>query len=55
MTNTDVVHLAEILDVGVPIATNQVQYSLLDRRPEHGLTDFCREQGIQLLWTRGLP
>ena len=49
MTNTDVVHLAEILDAGVPVATNQVQYSLLDRRPEHGLTDFCREQGIQLL------
>jgi aryl-alcohol dehydrogenase-like predicted oxidoreductase len=49
MTNTDVIHLAEILDAGVPVATNQVQYSLLDRRPEHGLTDFCREQGIQLL------
>ena len=49
MTNTDVAHLAEILEAGVPIATNQVQYSLLDRRPEHGLADFCREQGIQLL------
>jgi aryl-alcohol dehydrogenase-like predicted oxidoreductase len=49
MTNTDVAHLAEVLEAGVPITTNQVQYSLLDRRPEHGLADFCREQGIQLL------
>lgn len=49
MTNTDVPHLAEILEAGVPIVSNQVQYSLLDRRPEHGLADFCLEQGIQLL------
>jgi aryl-alcohol dehydrogenase-like predicted oxidoreductase len=49
MTNTDVVHLAEILEAGVPIVTNQVQYSLLDRRPENGLSAFCREQGIELL------
>jgi len=49
MTNTDVAHLAEILEAGVPVATNQVQYSLLDRRPEHGLADFGRDQGVQLL------
>jgi aryl-alcohol dehydrogenase-like predicted oxidoreductase len=49
MTNTDVVHLAEIIDAGVPIATNQVQYSLLDRRPDNGMIAFCREQGIELL------
>ena len=49
MTNTDVVHLAEVLDAGVPIATNQVQYSLLDRRAQNGMVDFCREQSIELL------
>ncbi len=49
VTNTDTVHLAEMLDAGVPILTDQVQYSLLDRRPEHGLADFCREQGVELL------
>ena len=49
MTNTDVVHLAEILEAGVPIVTNQVQYSLLDRRPDNGLAAFCREQGVELL------
>ena len=49
MTNTDVVHLAEIIEAGVPIVSNQVQFSLLDRRPENGMTAFCREQGIELL------
>ena len=27
----------------------QVQYSLLDRRPEVAMVDFCKERGIQLL------
>lgn len=27
----------------------QVQYSLLDRRPENFMIPYCREQGIQLL------
>jgi aryl-alcohol dehydrogenase-like predicted oxidoreductase len=49
LTNTDVPHLAEILEAGVPIVVNQVQYSLLDRRPEHGLAAFCIDQGVQLI------
>jgi len=49
LTNTDAPHLAELLESGVPIVTNQVQYSLLDRRPEHGLAAFCQDQGVQLL------
>ena len=36
-TNFDVPHLGEIVEAGVPIATQQVQYSLLDRRPENGM------------------
>lgn len=27
----------------------QVQYSLLDRRPENFMIPYCREQGIKLL------
>lgn len=27
----------------------QVQYSLLDRRPENFMVPYCREKGIQLL------
>lgn len=35
---------------GVPLATNQVQYSLLARRPETtGLTEVCRELGVTLI------
>ncbi len=27
----------------------QVQYSLLDRRPENGMSDFCLQHGIGIL------
>lgn len=32
-----------------PIGAAQVQYSLLDRRPENGMVEYCREAGIKLL------
>lgn len=48
-TNFDVPRLAEILAAGVPLVAHQVQYSLLDRRPERGMVDLCREHGIRLL------
>ena len=48
-TNFDVTHLAEIVQAGVPLVTHQVQYSLLDSRPDRGMASFCREHGIQLL------
>jgi aryl-alcohol dehydrogenase-like predicted oxidoreductase len=35
---------------GIPLASNQVQYSLLHRRPEtNGVLDTCRELGITLI------
>ena len=35
---------------GVPLASNQVRFSLLDRRPEHtGLLDTCRELNVTLI------
>jgi aryl-alcohol dehydrogenase-like predicted oxidoreductase len=49
VTNFDEGHLAELLEAGAGIVSNQVQYSVLDRRPEKGLAPFCREQGIALL------
>ncbi len=48
-TNFDVPRLAEIVEAGVPLVAHQVQYSLLDRRPERGMVRFCRENGIRLL------
>jgi aryl-alcohol dehydrogenase-like predicted oxidoreductase len=48
-TNFDTARLAEIVGSGVSIATNQLQYSVLDHRPEHGLAAFCAAHGISLL------
>jgi len=49
LTNADVPRLREVVEAGVPIASNQVQYSVLDRRPQGAMTSFCRERGISLL------
>ena len=41
---------AELAKRGVPLASNQVQYSLLYREPEvDGVLDACRELGITLI------
>jgi uncharacterized repeat protein (TIGR04076 family) len=49
VTNFDVARLAEIRAAGVPILSHQLQYSLLDARPENGMIEFCRQHGIALL------
>jgi aryl-alcohol dehydrogenase-like predicted oxidoreductase len=41
---------AELAKRGLPLASNQVQYSLLHRKPElDGVLDACRELGITLI------
>lgn len=49
VTNFDVPRLQEIIAAGIPVASHQVQYSLLDRRPERGMVELCARHGIQLL------
>ncbi len=49
VTNADVPALRTLLDAGIPVVADQVQLSLLDRRPLAGLTDFCRERGVTVL------
>jgi aryl-alcohol dehydrogenase-like predicted oxidoreductase len=49
LTNFDTVHVREIVVAGIPIVSNQVQFSLIDRRPERAMAPFCREQNIGLL------
>jgi aryl-alcohol dehydrogenase-like predicted oxidoreductase len=49
LTNFDRPRLTEVLAAGVPIATHQLQYSVLDRRPSRGMAAFCAERGIGLL------
>ncbi len=38
LTNFDVPHLRAIVEAGVAVVSHQVQYSVIDRRPAHGLT-----------------
>jgi aryl-alcohol dehydrogenase-like predicted oxidoreductase len=49
LTNFDTAHLATILDRGIAVVSNQVQYSLIDLRPEVRMVGLCRERGVQLL------
>jgi aryl-alcohol dehydrogenase-like predicted oxidoreductase len=49
LTNFDTKHLETILDRGIPIVSNQVQYSLVDRRPEVAMSELCRRRGVFLL------
>jgi aryl-alcohol dehydrogenase-like predicted oxidoreductase len=49
VTNMDVAHVRRLLDAGVPLVSDQVQYSVLDRRPEHGLAEACAREGMHLI------
>ena len=49
VTNFDTPRLKELIDAGVPIASHQLQYSLVDDRPNHGMVAYCRAQNIALL------
>jgi aryl-alcohol dehydrogenase-like predicted oxidoreductase len=48
-TNFSSLQTAAMMAAGVPLVSMQTQYSLLDARPEHGLTDLCATTGLQLL------
>ncbi len=49
LTNFDTEHLQIILEQGIPIVSNQVQFSLIDRRPEVAMASFCEQHGVKLL------
>ncbi len=49
LTNFDTERLAVIAGHGIPIRSNQVQYSLVDRRPAARIAAFCAAHGIALL------
>lgn len=49
LTNFDTAHLKHILDQGIAVVSNQVQYSLIDRRPQVRMAPFCQEHGVGLL------
>ncbi|KAF4531037.1 hypothetical protein B566_EDAN019042 [Ephemera danica] len=49
LTNFDTDHLRLLLKDGVPVATNQVSFSLLDRRAAGRLSTLCLESDVKLL------
>jgi aryl-alcohol dehydrogenase-like predicted oxidoreductase len=49
LTNFDTEHLAAIAEHGIAVVSNQVQYSLIDRRPEARMAAFCQQHGTVLL------
>ena len=49
LTNFDSPHLARIAEAGIRVISNQVQYSLVDRRPEREQLAVCQEHDIRFL------
>ncbi len=49
LTNFDTDHLRKVVEAGIRVISNQVQYSLIDRRPEVKMAPYCQQYGIQLL------
>src|SRR5690606_22189687 len=49
LTHVDSAHLNLALASGVPVVSNQVSFSLLDRRALNGMTELCERTGVKLL------
>jgi aryl-alcohol dehydrogenase-like predicted oxidoreductase len=49
LTNFDTDRLQIILDSGLQIVSNQIQYSIIDRRPEVKMVPFCKAHNVRLL------
>jgi aryl-alcohol dehydrogenase-like predicted oxidoreductase len=49
ITNFDTKRMQIIIDSGLQIVSNQVQYSVIDRRPEVKMIPFCMEHNVSLL------
>lgn len=49
LTNFDTERMRIMTDKGIRVVSNQVQYSLIDRRPEVQMSKFCQEHDIWLL------
>jgi aryl-alcohol dehydrogenase-like predicted oxidoreductase/enamine deaminase RidA (YjgF/YER057c/UK114 family) len=49
LTNFDAAHLHVALAEGIPVVSNQVSFSLLDRRAAGALSALCDRSGVRLL------
>lgn len=48
LTNFDTAHLEDMADAGIEIASNQVQYSVIDQRPNVRMAGFCKKNNSVL-------
>lgn len=46
LTNFDTAHMQDMADAGIRIASNQVQYSIIDQRPAVRMAEFCKKNGV---------
>lgn len=53
LTNANTEYIQTVIKEGIPIASNQVCYSLLAYRPDSNMYKVCEENGIEILgfWT----
>lgn len=49
LTNFDTERIETMVENGFKLISNQVQYSIIDSRPEVKMTPFCQKHGIKLL------
>lgn len=49
LTNFDTERIEIMIENGFKLVSNQVQYSILDQRPEIMMAPFCQKHGIKLL------
>jgi aryl-alcohol dehydrogenase-like predicted oxidoreductase len=49
VTNFDTAHLRVLVKHGIPVVSNQVSFSLLDRRAAGDMSALCLENGVRLL------
>lgn len=49
LTNFDTERMQILKDAGIRIVSNQVQYSIVDRRPEVKMAQFCKENNSRFL------
>lgn len=48
-TNYNVAELKKMVDAGVDVVVNQVQYSVTDRRAQHGMGEYCAANNVHLV------
>jgi aryl-alcohol dehydrogenase-like predicted oxidoreductase len=49
VTNFNTAQFSSLVDAGIPFVAHQLQYSLVDRRPDWRMSDYCRARGVTFL------